>query len=63
MGALKLSILDEQLKDEKKKIEKLVKSDNPNHIGACDCPCWAFIRQGERIVCEDIQGTASWNID
>lgn len=63
MGVLKLSILDEQIREEKKKLNKLVKSTNPNHVGACDCPCWAFIRKGEQIVCDDIRSTASWNID
>lgn len=63
MGVLKLSVLDEQVRDEKKTFEKLVMPTKPNHIGACDCPCWAFIRKGEQIVCEDMQSTASWNID
>lgn len=63
MGVLKLSILDEQLREEKKKVKELVKKNRPNHIGACDCPCWAFIRKGEKIVCEDIASTARWNID
>lgn len=63
MGVLKLSILDEQLKEEKKEIEKMVEPSTPYHVGACDCPCWAFIRKGEQIVCEDVESAASWNID
>lgn len=63
MGVLKLSILDEQLKEESRKVKEMNKDNKPNHIGACDCPCWAFIRKGEQIVCEDIASTASWNID
>lgn len=63
MGVLKLHILDEQVKEEKNRVKKLIKTDKPNHIGACDCPCWAFIRKGESVVCEDIASTASWNID
>lgn len=63
MGILKLAILDEQLNEEKAKVEKLLKPKKQNHVGACDCPCWAFIRKGEEIVCEDIASTASWNID
>ena len=63
MGVLKLSILDEQRKEEEKRIEKLVMPNKPAHVGACDCPCWAFIRKGDKIICEDVQSTASWNID
>lgn len=63
MGILKLSILDEQYKEEKSKMEILQKTKKTNHVGACDCPCWAFIRKGEKIICEDVQSTASWNID
>jgi hypothetical protein len=63
MGVLKLSILDEQLKEEKQRVKKLVKPVKPMHVGACDCPCWAFIRKGEQVVCDDIASAASWNID
>jgi len=63
MGVLKLSILDEEFKEEQAKIKELVKPKKQNHVGACDCPCWAFIRKGEEFVCEDIASTASWNID
>lgn len=58
MGVLKLSILDEQRKYEDKRIEKLVMPNKPVHVGACDCPCWAFIRKGDKIICEDVQSTA-----
>ena len=63
MGVLKLHVLDEQIKKEKNEIKKIAKMNNPYHIGACDCPCWAFIHRGEKSICDDIATTASWNID
>lgn len=62
MGVLKLNVIDEQIKEEKKSIKKFIKTETPNHIGACDCPCWAFVHNEGSIV-NDIKGTASWNID
>lgn len=63
MGVLKLSILEEQIKEENKNVKKITKITKPNHVGACDCPCWAFIRKGQTVACDDIASTASWNID
>ena len=52
MGVLKLSILEEQIKEENKNVKKITKITKPNHVGACDCPCWAFIRKGQTVACE-----------
>lgn len=62
MGVLKLSILDEQNKQNKIKMKNASRDEKSFHLGNCSCPCWAFIKQGE-VVMDDIQSTASWNID
>ena len=59
MGVLKLSLIEEQ---EKQKKLEIVNHDESYHVGSCSCPCWAFIKEGE-IVMDDMQSTASWNID
>lgn len=62
MGCLKLSVLEEQKKEEKNKLK--VYSPNTKKVSACSCPCWAFIRKGASVIVDDdIQVTASWNID
>ena len=63
MGILKLSVIEAEEKKLKENFRRIKNSKNPYHISACDCPCWAFIRKGEKIVCEDVASTASWNID
>lgn len=60
MGVLKLSVIEEQNKQFKMKIAS--KLGEHYHVGNCDCPCWAFIKEGE-IVMDDVRSTASWNID
>ena len=60
MGVLKFSVIEEQKKQFKMKIAS--KLGERYHVGNCDCPCWAFIKEGE-IVMDDVQSTASWNID
>ena len=60
MGVLKLSVIEEQKKQFKMKIAS--KLGERYHVGNCDCPCWALIKEGE-IVMDDVQSTASWNID
>ena len=62
MGVLKLSILDEQNKQNKTKMKIAAKNGKSYHVGNCSCPCECFIKQGEVIV-DDIRSTASWNID
>lgn len=59
MGVLKLSILEETQKSEQLEQSK---KDEFIKISACSCPCWAFIKEGQ-IVMDEIQVTASWNID
>ncbi len=60
MGVLKLSVIEEQNKKLMPKI-KVIKGGK-YHVGNCSCPCECFIREGE-VVMEDVQSTASWNID
>lgn len=60
MGVLKLSVIEKQNKQFKMKIAS--KLGERYHVGNCDCPCWAFIKEGE-IVMDDVRSTASWNID
>lgn len=60
MGAIKLSVIEEQNKQLKMKIAS--NEGKRFHVGMCDCPCWAFLKDGE-VVMDDIRSTASWNID
>lgn len=62
MGVLKLSILAEQQKNYKAKMKIAVKDGVFYEVGNCSCPCWAFIKKGE-VVMDEVQSTASWNID
>jgi hypothetical protein len=62
MGALKLSVLEEQEKKHNAKMKIASKDGKIHHISNCSCPCECFIKQGELIV-DDIRSTASWNID
>ena len=62
MGVLKLSILDERHRKYKAKMKIAAKNGKPYEVGNCSCPCWAFIKEGE-VVMDDIQSTASWDID
>ena len=63
MGVLKLSILEEQDKEYKAKMKIASKNGKSYNIGNCSCPCWAFIKEGEVVMSDDIASTASWNID
>ena len=64
MGVLKLSVIEEHLKEQRSKL-KLHQKDEGKHIGNCSCPCWAFLHKSEIVdyVCDDIASTGSWNID
>ena len=62
MGVLKLSILDEQSKQYKVKMKIASREGISLPVGNCSCPCWAFIKK-DKVVMDDIQSTASWNID
>lgn len=44
MGVLKLSVIEEQLKEQRAKL-KLQKKNKEKHIG--NCSCWAFLHKGE----------------
>lgn len=61
MGALKLSVLDEQNKAQRTKMRVLSKKNKHYTISACSCPCECFVKKGE--IRMDIGETASWNID
>lgn len=64
MGVLKLSVIEDQLRERKSKLRPLKKGE-PLHVGNCDCPYWAFVRKGDVVAYEDddVASTASWNID
>ncbi len=62
MGVLKLSVIEEHEKSLRGKMKVVSKSKNPYRISNCGCPCECFIKKGE-VVMDDIQSTASWNID
>lgn len=62
MGVLKLSVLEERNKELKKRMRVVSKDGKPYHVSNCGCPCECFIKEGE-IRMDDIQVTASWNID
>ena len=62
MGALKLAFIEEQEEQKKAKMRFNARKEKSYHVGSCSCPCWAFIKEG-KIVMDDMQSTASWNID
>lgn len=64
MGVLKLSVIEEQLKEQRAKL-KLQEKNKEKHIGNCSCPCWAFLHQGEVVDYDDddVASAGSWNID
>ena len=62
MGVLKLSVLDEQSKKNNAKMKIAAKDGRMQDVSNCSCPCWAFIKKGE-VRMDEIQSTASWNID
>lgn len=62
MGVLKLSVLDEQNQKHKAKMKIASKDGRMYEVNNCSCPCWAFIKKGE-VRMDEIQATASWNID
>lgn len=62
MGVLKLSVIEERDKDFKSKMRVVSKDGKPYHVSNCECPCWAFIREGE-VLMDDIEVGGSWNID
>lgn len=61
MGVLKLSVIEEQIKKEKANMK--VAKEKKYHVGACDCPCWAFLKKGDVVASDDVEVGASWNID
>ena len=63
MGVLKLSILDEKNKEHKAKMKLATKNGKSYHVGNCSCPCECFIKEGEVVMYDDVDSTASWNID
>lgn len=64
MGVLKLSVIEEQLKEQRAKL-KLQKKNKEKHISNCSCPCWAFVHKGEVVDYDDddVASAGSWNID
>lgn len=64
MGVLKLSVIEEQLKEQRAKL-KLQEKNKEKHISNCSCPCWAFLHQGEVVDYDDddVASAGSWNID
>lgn len=62
MGVLKLSVIEEQNKKFRNKMRIVSKDSNPYYVSNCGCPCECFIKQGE-IRMDEIEVTASWNID
>lgn len=62
MGVLKLSVIEERDKDLKSKMRVVSKDGKSYHVSNCECPCWAFIREGE-VLMDDIEVGGSWNID
>jgi len=62
MGALKLSVIEEQNKELKNHMRVAAKAGKPYRVSNCDCPCWCFIKQGE-ILMDDVEVDGSWNID
>ena len=64
MGVLKLSVIEEQLKEQRAKL-KLQQIKKKKHIGNCSCPCWAFLHKGEVVDYDDddVASAGSWNID
>ena len=55
MGVLKLSVIEEQLKEQRAKL-KLQQMNEEKHIGNCSCPCWAFLHKGEVVDYDDDDG-------
>lgn len=64
MGVLKLSVIEEHLKEQRTKLRHLKKSEG-THVGNCSCPCWAFLHKGEIVNYDDddVASAGSWNID
>ena len=63
MGVLKLSIIEEQNKQLKKKLRLVSQKGNSDRISNCYCPCECFIKEGEITMCDDVASSGSWNID
>lgn len=62
MGALKLSVIEEQNKSLRERMRIVSRDGKPYRVSDCDCPCWCFIRKGE-VVMDDVESAGSWNID
>lgn len=62
MGVLKLSVIEEQLKEHRAKLRPSKKS-HATYVGNCSCPCWAFLNKGEIVGYNDVASASSWNID